>query len=127
MGVVFFLTVMSLMTHILFSFSTLHLGRIQVIMTVLCRGNLAIFLMSHFPPSLVSSYPATSTLKDIHRDIRDATAKPTFFTSLHSQTQTFIQYQCFNMLEKEVDKTNFAPVEGFGKKKKNRNIPYILL
>ena len=57
MGVMFFLTVMSLMTHILFSFSTLHLGRIQVIMTVFCRGNLAIFLMSHFPPSLVSSYP----------------------------------------------------------------------
>ena len=30
------------------------------------------------------------------------------------------------MLEKEVDTMNFAPVEGFGKKKKNRSIPYIL-
>ena len=29
------------------------------------------------------------------------------------------------MLGKEVDKMDFASVEGFGKKKKNRNIPYI--
>ena len=106
------------------------LGRMKLNVTLLRDGCRSVWksvfflstsgILSHFRGK------SNSTLKDIQRDIRDETTKKTLLTSLHSQTPTFIQYQCFKMLEKEVDRMNFAPVESLGKKKKNRNIPYIL-